>query len=142
MSEQDPAYEVGYGKPPKNGRFSKGKSGNPTGRPKGSKNLANVILRESRQKVIVNGPKGKRRVAKVEATVMQLVNKAAQGHLPSQREFLALLERSEGTASSYGAPSSMHENDQRVMQNLLSRIKRAGAETASTTSPAEGKESQ
>ncbi|MEQ8193214.1 MAG: DUF5681 domain-containing protein, partial [Rhodospirillales bacterium] len=31
---QDTNYEVGYGKPPKNARFIKGKSGNPKGRPK------------------------------------------------------------------------------------------------------------
>lgn len=31
-------YEVGYGKPPAETRFKKGQSGNPNGRPKGSRN--------------------------------------------------------------------------------------------------------
>lgn len=36
---------VGYGKPPKDGQYTPGNSGNPRGRPKGAKNKA-TILRE------------------------------------------------------------------------------------------------
>lgn len=39
----DAAYEVGYGKPPESKQFKKGASGNPNGRPKGSKNKTRPI---------------------------------------------------------------------------------------------------
>jgi hypothetical protein len=95
MRGRDATYEVGFAKPPKSGQFEKGKSGNPKGRPKGSKNLATVVLRESRQPVRVNGPRGSRSVTKLEAAVMQLGNKAAQGDLRSQRELFSLVRTSE-----------------------------------------------
>jgi hypothetical protein len=39
-------YEVGYGKPPKSTRFQPGQSGNPRGRPKGTKNLKTDLIEE------------------------------------------------------------------------------------------------
>lgn len=115
-------YEVGYGKPPKSGQFAKGKSGNPKGRPKGSKNLASIVLRESRQPVRVNGPRGTRTVTKLEATVMQLGNKAVQGELRATREFLPLVQQSEEAVSAESAPLVIHESDQRVMRSLRLRM--------------------
>src|SRR5688572_2882322 len=40
MASRKQDYEVGFGKPPKEHQFRKGKSGNPNGRRKGSKNHA------------------------------------------------------------------------------------------------------
>jgi hypothetical protein len=122
MSESDGLYEVGYGKPPQSGRFPKGKSGNPKGRPKGSRNLATIVLRESRQPVRLSGPQGNRTVTKLQATVMQLGNKAAQGELRATREFLPLVQRAEDALSSDSAPKMVHELDQRVMNALRRRM--------------------
>src|SRR5688500_4452105 len=57
-------YEVGYSKPPVASRFRKGQSGNPRGRPKGSRNIITDIEEALDQKVKV-GEGGKvRRIRK------------------------------------------------------------------------------
>ena len=118
----DRSYEIGYGKPPRSGQFRKGQSGNLQGRPKGSKNLATVVLRESRQKVRVNGPRGPRMVTKLEAAVMQIGNKAAQGELRAARELFSLVQRSEMELGSNAVGPGFQEADQRVLENLRRRF--------------------
>jgi hypothetical protein len=141
MSKDELPYEVGYAKPPKSGQFEKGSSGNPKGRPKGSKNLATVVLRESRQPVRMNGPHGSRSVTKLEAAVMQLVNKAAQGDIRSQREFISLVRTSEEATNSGVSPHTSHEMDQQVMQNMLRRMAQISTDATSTSPETERKES-
>ena len=75
----DEAYHTGYGKPPVRTRFQKGVSGNPNGRPKGSKSLASIFRKITHEKVQVNGPHGPRYISKLEAGITQLVNRAAKG---------------------------------------------------------------
>jgi len=141
MSKDKRSYDVGYGKPPKHARFAKGKSGNPTGRPKGTKNLATIALRESRQLVRVNGPGGSRSVTKLEAAMMQLCNKAAQGDLRSQREFFSLVGNSEDVVNSGASPLTPHEMDKKVMQDILRRMKNISAEVTSTSQESKREES-
>jgi Family of unknown function (DUF5681) len=54
-------YEVGYGKPPKDGQFKKGVSGNPSGRPKKPKDSLSVLMRELESKLTIN-ENGQRKV--------------------------------------------------------------------------------
>lgn len=42
------------GTSPQHTRFKKGQSGNPNGRPKGALNLATVLARTLREKVVIN----------------------------------------------------------------------------------------
>jgi Family of unknown function (DUF5681) len=93
---------VGYGKPPKRTQFVMGQSGNPKGRPKGSQSFATILAKMGRErvKVIENGRT--RYITKFEATMLQLVNKAASGDLHAARELrtwcTSIADRAEGSA--------------------------------------------
>jgi hypothetical protein len=48
--------DVGYGRPPREYRFKTGQSGNPRGRPKGSKNRENIISERLDRRVVIPDP--------------------------------------------------------------------------------------
>jgi hypothetical protein len=79
MPREHSEYEVGYKKPPHRTRFKRGESGNPGGRPKGSRNLATLLEKELRQRVVVTENGRRRSITKQEAMVKHLVNKALSG---------------------------------------------------------------
>jgi hypothetical protein len=79
---------IGYKKPPKASQFQKGRSGNPSGRPRKNPSIADVFRRVSRQTVRTNGPKGQQRMTKLEASITQVMNKAASGDLRATKAFM------------------------------------------------------
>ncbi len=89
----DNEYDVGYGRPPKASQFQKGKSGNSRGRPKQDPGVAAVFRKISKQKVRTNGQNGPQCMTKIEASVTQLVNKAASGDLKAMKVFLQTASR-------------------------------------------------
>lgn len=72
-------YDVGYAKPPKSHQFEKGRSGNPSGRPKKSKNLKNILLSTMEEEIVIKEGNQTRVITKAEALVKATVNKALGG---------------------------------------------------------------
>src|SRR5260370_31556482 len=84
--EEKKSYEVGYGKPPKKSQWVKGQSGNRKGRPKSAKSLAACLAQAGQECVKVTRNGRHRYVSKNQASMVQLVNKAASGDLKAIRE--------------------------------------------------------
>ncbi len=81
-------YEVGKGRPPEATRWKPGQSGNPKGRPNGSRNAATMAKAALGRKVVatVNGTKRKMTVAEI--SYRRLADKAMAG---DQKAFNYLL---------------------------------------------------
>jgi len=88
-------YKTGYKKPPEKHQFKTGKSGNPNGRPKGSKNITTLIEQELNEKLVIN-QNGKRiMLTKIEAIAKAIVNGAMLMDAKAIRALLPILGRIE-----------------------------------------------
>ena len=126
-TETEGDYQIGYGKPPRHTGFQKRRSGNPKGRPKGSKNLATLLTEALDEKVQVTEDGKRRRVTKRELVIKQLVNKSASADLRAIKQLTDIVERAERRAAdSPGAPPppAITAADEEVIAELRKRIER------------------
>ena len=78
--------EVGYKKPPKHAQFQPGKSGNPNGRPKGSKSPTGD---EVFDQLVTVTQKGKaKKIPAITALKIQLLNDAMKGDHKARKQVL------------------------------------------------------
>jgi len=119
----DEAYEVGFGKPPRRTQFAKGKSGNPRGRPKGALNVATMLERILEEKVTIALNDQPRTVTKLQAAIIQLTDKATGGDLKALQLLTSLLRSTEEGRSQGAVPNSVSDDlDKKVVSGILSRI--------------------
>jgi len=79
------SFEVGYGRPPRQSQFKPGMSGNPRGRPKGSKGFDASLVRELATKITVTEGGIRKTMSKGEAAAKRLLEKALKGDMPALR---------------------------------------------------------
>jgi hypothetical protein len=102
-------YEIGYRRPPASGRFRKGPSGNPKGRPKGSRNFLTLLEQELSQTIVVNENGKKKTMTRLQAVVKRIVTRALQG---DQKELLTLFEILRRTGSFERSSDEADEADE------------------------------
>jgi Family of unknown function (DUF5681) len=121
--ENSTTARVGYRNPPKHTRFKAGQSGNRKGRPAGTLNMATVLARALRDRVVVSEDGKKKTVTKLEAAVRQLADKAAKGDLKAIQLLAALVRvAEERTVQQPAADSDLNEADQKVVLGILKRM--------------------
>jgi hypothetical protein len=122
MSHDDERdYEVGYGKPPRHTQFQRGQSGNPRGRPAGSKNLATLVSEALNERVIVAENGGRRKISKREAIIKQLVNRSAKADWRAIKILLDIVREIEGRIEPESVESSFSAADEKVIEQMKAR---------------------
>jgi len=126
LPDNEHGYEVGYGKPPRHTRFKKGQSGNPRGRPKGSKNLTTLLTEALNEPVIVVENGGRRKITMRQAIIKQLVNRSATADWRAIKILLDLVRDIEGRAEPASPETAaFSEADEKVIEQLKARFSKA-----------------
>ncbi len=114
-------YEVGDRKPPRHTRFKKGKSGNPKGRPKGSRNLKTDLLEELSERVAVTENGKPVRLSKQRLMLKALFAKAIKGDPRSAELLLKLIGQVIGMDIEDCSGKSLAPEDQAILDAFLER---------------------
>ena len=117
---------VGYGRPPLHSRFRKGRSGNPSGRPRG-KGLRRLLQEALDETVVLQIGGKRRRVSKAEVVISALVERSAQGDWHSARLLFDLMQKLEPKNR---APDPDPAEAQSARERLIRELDRLAAEAA------------
>jgi hypothetical protein len=118
MSEDD---DSGYKKPPKAGKFKPGQSGNPKGRPKGSRNLRTDLAAISQRPISVRENGKTRRMSQQKAMLLSAYNKAIQGDQRAASNLINLTLRVLESAVPSQDATALSEADELIVENFLRR---------------------
>ena len=123
-------YEIGYRRPPASGRFRPGTSGNPRGRPKGSRNFITLLEQELNKTISVTENGRKRKLTRLQAIVKRTVNSALNG---DQRALLNLLEimRRTGRFDAPAAEALLPDNYEELLEAFVQQRQQRPARSES-----------
>lgn len=125
-SPPEPTDGVGYGRPPRHSQFKKGTSGNPKGRPKGSKNVSTYIDEELKQNITVTEGGTRKRISKAKAIAKRVVNGAVSGET-KMVPMLLNHDRLQGDQKPGGTAIELPltDDDEAVLKLVIERIRNA-----------------
>ncbi len=85
--------ELGYGKPPKDKQFQKGRSGNPSGRPKSSLNLRATLERHLYRRMQVREGGKLKTMTVFDAMIMSMIAAGGRGNLKVIQMILGIVSK-------------------------------------------------
>jgi hypothetical protein len=112
---------TGYGRPPEHARFKPGKSGNPKGRPKQSKNLKSIIQQALTSTVTVRENGRLRSVSKIEGVVLSQLERALKGNEKAALAVLRMAGHVDLLNGGDGSPDGdqLSAADEKILARLL-----------------------
>ncbi|WP_245284790.1 DUF5681 domain-containing protein [Bradyrhizobium sp. th.b2] len=110
---------VGYGRPPKATQFKKGKSGNPRGRPKGSRSIGLVLQEVLGQRIAVTENGKTRRLPALEVMLRRLANDAMRSEPVALKLMLSLFDRYGESPEATIKLDEILEEDKAILANFL-----------------------
>jgi hypothetical protein len=111
--------DIGYGKPPAQHRFVKGRSGNPRGRPKGARGLRSDLKAELSGRVTVTEYGKKLKLTKQQVILKSLVAKAAKGDNAAASKVLELIMQMLGIEDERTGPAGLNTHEQAILESYL-----------------------
>ena len=111
-------YDVGYRKPPKHKQFKPGQSGNPRGRPKGSKNESTILHGILHRTIKIQDGGRSRQVTILEAMLTRFAQDSLKGNVKSAA---FLLNRYGTLVSGEIEQSGLNGDDQAVLEAFVKR---------------------
>ena len=133
-----PDYAVGYRRPPKASQFMAGKSGNPRGRPKGSRPVG-AVSHDIMQQKVATTEKGKtRRMSALEVMLRRLVSDAMRSDSRAMKLLLSLADRYGNSPEAALRLGEMPAEDREILAQYLQGPAGLGQEAAWKPEDAEG----
>ena len=130
VNDVDGDYEVGRGKPPRHTRFKKGQSGNPKGRPRGSKNFYALLTKVLNERVVATLKGRQTTITKQEAILVQFVNQAVTGSFRHAQlliiKVLPLIEQWAEEMSQIAVPQVSNEKRQGLALEVMEILIQCG----------------
>jgi hypothetical protein len=111
--------EVGYKRPPRQHQFQPGRSGNPRGRPKGSKNLATDLAAVLRGKVEITQGGKRRRVTRQRAMLLKLSDQGLEGDVRASVAVMQFRQRLPEPSDT--RTEELCETDRQIVDDFLRR---------------------
>jgi len=136
--QNDRDYRVGRCQPPIHSRFRKGQSGNPKGRPPGSRNTATLWGEELDARVSITERGGRKNLTKMALIVKQVVNQAGSGNLRACElvfKMENLFKRGDTTADSVEGPKQSEGHQMLTIEYLRQCFEEHEAELTSRKKP-------
>ena len=134
-------YKVGYCKPPEETRFKPGRSGNPKGRPKGTKNLKADLIEELDERILVREGEKTKLVSKQRAAIKALVVQALRGNVRANALLVSMRMRFDDSGeAANNLTEALQEDELEILRAFEARVR--GGEASPTGSPSDRDTSQ